>query len=154
MVDQMKVFMVVYGHIPEELVPCVNSVKYYYPQTKVYRYPKNDNAVIDSDNFRADILCKYDNILYIDWDVFLSGRLFLDKTMVMTNFLKGTPDYSIIYSPEAVFWQELIKERDRRGISDQMYGWIRKMLLSHEDKIKQIKGNYYHARWSGLKQKR
>lgn len=142
----MKAFQVVYGNIPKEINECMNSVKRFYPQVEVHNFDKVDNPVHDSDIFRVCVLGSFDDILYIDWDILLTGRLELVKNgFPCCNFYKNAPDYSLVYSPDRKFWVGFEIERLKRNISKDIYGWPRKILRKNKN-INEIKGNFIHLR--------
>lgn len=142
----MKVFQVIYGDMPEKIEHCVESVKIFYPKVEVFKFDKIEGPVHDSDIFRIDMLGKYDDILYIDWDILIKNQLEFDNNNVNCNYLKGTPDYSIIYSPKKEFWISFENERMRRGISKNTYGWPRKILRNME--TVELKDGFLHLRYT------
>lgn len=142
----MYVFQIVFGDVPDKLKCCMDSVKKYYPEVDIIKFPIVKEPVIESDILRFEILSKYNNVLYIDWDILLKDKFYL-KRRLSTNYLKRTPDYSIIYSPDHCFWRDIDKERRFKKISIRKYGWIRKLLRDKE--VLEIKGNYNHLRYSG-----
>lgn len=141
----MKTVQIIYGDAPEKVLRCMESVREFYHDVAIFKFAKVENPVKLSDLYRFDILMRYDDILYIDWDVMLSEPLELIKNgLPCCNYYKGQPDYSIIYSPVKGFWVELEKEREWRGISTDSYGFIRKLLRFKN--VNEIKGNYEHLR--------
>jgi len=141
----MKIIQIIYGDIPPLVSECMASVKSVYPDVEVLKFSAVDNPVHQGDIYRYNMLMEHDDILYIDWDVLLTGELFIVKDGIpCCNYYKGQPDYSIIYSPNKEFWIELEKERLSRGISLNSYGFIRKLLKGKN--INEIIGGFTHFR--------
>lgn len=143
----MRVFQLVYGSVPTILQEYLDSVKKIYNEVIVYKFEVSENPVNDSDNFRIKILQSYNDILYIDWDIRLTGELTLiNNGLPCFEYYRGIPDYGLIYSPHKEFWLKVEKERDNRGIDNSVYGWPRKILRGKE--CNEIKGNFEHIRYS------
>lgn len=144
----MNVFQIIYGDTPDIIIPCLESVKKIYPQAHIIRIEKTENPIMDSDIFRIDMLSGQDNILYLDWDIFLEKELNLTKNnQLCCSFYKKSPDLSIIYSPNHEIWKDFEKERIRRNISKKTYGWPRKILRNM--KINEITEGFKHLSYSG-----
>ena len=141
----MKVFQVVYGSIPHaKIIECMESVRSFYPEVEVHVFDEVKNPVQESDIFRIEMLGKFDDILYIDWDILLTGRLGLIKNgFPCCSFYKNKPDCSLVYSPSKIFWVDFETERRKRNISKDTYGWPRRILRCHSE-INEIKGNFKH----------
>lgn len=143
----MEITQGIFTEIPTEIQPCLDSVVKVYPQRKLIKMPYSDNPIIDSDNWRFDMWCEADDILYIDWDItILSALELVNNGRPCASFYKGQPDYCLIYSPHKEFWIDLDNERKRRGISRQTYGWIRKLL--RDKNVNEIKGGFEHLRYT------
>lgn len=141
----MKTFQVVYGDVPEKITLCMESVRGFYPDVVIFKFDKVENPVKSSDLYRLEILMKHDDVLYIDWDVMLTGPLeLINNGLPCCNYYKGQPDCSIIYSPDKKIWIDLETEREKRGMSNDVYGFIRKLLRFKN--VNEIKGNYEHLR--------
>lgn len=145
----MKVVQLIYGyHIPDVIQPCLDSVRNFYPNVEIHKFGHVENPIFESDSYRFDLFTQIDDILYIDWDVFIKEPFNLTKNNnPCTEFFHGTPDYGIVYSPFKQFWIDLENERIKRGIKRETYGWIRKLL--RDKNINPIVGNFNHLRVTG-----
>lgn len=152
----MKVFQLTYTEIPNEIKVCMDSVKAIYPQVEVY-YKKSELTGMEllkqSDNDRDEILCHYDDILFIDWDIKLDESFIIEQNgLISCNYFKGAPDLSVIYSPNREVWKQVNENRIKRGISKDTFAWMRKVLRDMQ--TNEIGGNYEHLRYTSSKKRK
>lgn len=145
----MKVFQAIYGNIPRKVIPCLKSVRRFYPKVNVFHFGTVKNPINESDRFRVEYLKENDDILYVDWDVLLFKPIYTGGSNVpLVNYYKDAPDFSLIYSPKKEFWIDLDKKREKRGINSSTYGWVRKLLRG--EKVNEIKTGFNHLRFTGM----
>jgi hypothetical protein len=135
----MYTFQLQYGPLPESLTLCRESVLKYYPDVDIIQFPAVENPLYESDGLRWQIMQEHDDVLYIDWDVLLSGPLTFKNNCLPSFMLyppptettpTGTaqPDNCLMYSPDKKIFQAYEAERVRRGIRFETMGWFRKIL--------------------------
>ncbi len=150
----MKVFQIALTDIPDEIQQCMDSVKGIYPDVEVLKRKSNKTGldlIKEADNWQVEILSSSDDILYIDWDIMLDEPLHIDSNDLLScNYYKdGYPDYSIVYSPKKEIWEHIEKERIKRGISKDKFGWLRSIL--RHMRVNEIQGNYKHLRYTSTR---
>lgn len=147
----MRVIQAVWGDIPEHIQPCLDSIKTVYPEVELYRFPASPYPIYESDKWRWDMLLKYDDVLYIDWDISIHCKFTFvnNKAIPSMAYFMGQPDNCLVYSPLRWIFQEYEIERKKRKISMETYGWYRKLF--RDKTILEIKENQFkHIRTSGM----
>jgi len=149
----VKVIQAVCGEIPSEIVPCLNSVKRVYPQVELFRLPNSDVPLCVTDKWRWEMMCKYDDVLYIDWDFLVSEEIsFLNNGYSSAVYFRGAPDNCLMYSPNKKIFKEFEKDRVERGISFRTMSWHRKVMRGKKVNEVLESKNLFHARVSGFKE--
>ena len=148
----MKVIQGIWGDIPDHIAPCLDSVKRFYPQVEIFKFPQSQTPIYDSDVWRWNMFVQYDDLLYIDWDITITQPLIFSDNKLFSSmvYYMDRPDNCLIYSPDKRIFKEFEDIRIRRKIKFTTIAWYRKVL--RYERIHEIKYGFEHLRTSGIQE--
>ena len=151
----MKIFQIVIGEVPVELVPCIESViafaarngHSYWQITEVPEvYAHIESMRVVSDYMRVDELCKDPENCYFDWDVMLDdGFTMTDSVIPKVSSIGDT----IMYSGNVSFWENI---RSIMGSIDENKYEVGRIfhVLSAKPSVLTIENIIPRGKWSHL----
>jgi len=138
-----KAFTAIYGELPEELEPCIESQKRHYPWLEIIK--RDPLETVQATRFASDILrlelaAEHNDFIWFDWDILLSPDwehpesekpIFVPPVRQLPTQSLVPDIYIIAHLGQQEFFKELL---DARNKYDSPF-WYRKHLRKNQHRV-------------------